>query len=111
MRTIFLASAILVVCSLPARAVDRKAIDGAIERGIAGLKKMQGADGTWKHTEIGATALAGLTLVECGVAKNDKSVVAAATKVRDASYRLTHTYSLALSGMFLDALERKVAGK
>jgi HEAT repeats len=104
MRTSILVVAILALCSMPARAVDRKAVDAAVERGVAALEKMQRPDGTWNHPDIGATALAGLTLVECGVAKNGRSVKAAADKVRQASYSLTHTYSLALSVIFLDAL-------
>jgi hypothetical protein len=104
MRTLLLAGAILALCSVPARAVDRKAVDAAVERGVAALEAMQRPDGTWTHPEIGATALAGLTLVECGVAKDAKSVKAAADKVRQAGYALTHTYSLALSVIFLDAL-------
>ena len=104
MRTLLLAGAILSLCSVPARAVDRKAVDAAVARGVAALEGMQRPDGTWTHPEIGATALAGLTLVECGVAKDAKTVKAAADKVRQASYSLTHTYSLALSVIFLDAL-------
>ena len=104
MRTLLLAGTILALCSMPARAVDRMAIDAAIERGVVALKAMQRTDGTWNHPDIGATALAGLTLIECDVPKNDKSVKAAADKVRAASYSLTHTYSLALSVIFLDSL-------
>ena len=104
MRTLLLAGAILFICSVPARAVDRKAVDAAIGRGVVALEGMQRPDGTWTHPEIGATALAGLTLVECGVAKDAKPVKAAADKVRQASYTLTHTYSLALSIIFLDSI-------
>jgi hypothetical protein len=104
MRTLLLAVAILSLCSVPARAVDRKAVDAAVARGVVALERMQRADGTWDYPDIGATALAGLTLVECGVAKDAKSVKSAADKVRQASYSLTHTYSLALSILFLDAL-------
>ena len=93
-----------LLLAAPARAVEAKAVEVSIARGVVALKKMQRADGTWPYTDIGATALAGLALVESGVAKNDRAVTAAADAVRAASYSLTHTYSLSLSVLFLDAL-------
>jgi hypothetical protein len=79
-------------------------IKEAINRGVGYLKTLQAGDGTWPHAEIGATALAGLTLLECGVPPRDASVQQAARAVRRAAVRLTHTYSLSLSIMFLDLL-------
>jgi hypothetical protein len=87
-----------------ARATDQEAINRAIERGVASLKKLQQADGTWPHPQIGATALAGLTLLECDVAPTDPAVRKAADAVRAASVHVTHTYSIALSLLFLDRL-------
>ncbi len=66
---------------------------------------MQRTDGTWTHLRIGATALAGLTLLECGADKDDKAVKLAADKVREASYKLIDTYSLSLAVLFLDVLD------
>jgi hypothetical protein len=76
----------------------------AIARGIAALEKQQQADGTWPHPQIGMTALAGLTLLECGVACNDPAVRRAAVALRHKCPQLEHTYSLALALLFLDRL-------
>jgi hypothetical protein len=95
----------VVLCPLSARAAEQAEIDKAIERGVAALKLMQSRrDGTWPHETIGATALAGLTLMECKVPADDKAVAAAADAVRRASLSLTHTYSLSLAVLFLDRL-------
>jgi hypothetical protein len=102
---IVLLAGVFVANAAPARAVEKKAIDRAIDNGAASLRKMQQADGTWKHGRIGATALAGLTLLECGAGKEDKAVQAAALRVRAASLKMTDTYSLSLSVLFLDRLD------
>ena len=87
-----------------APAADREAIQQAVDRGVAYLKSTQGGDGTWQCSEIGATALAGLALVESGVKPNDPAVQKAAKAVREASVSCTKTYSLSLAIMFLDLL-------
>jgi hypothetical protein len=94
----------LLALAPAARAEDREAINRAVQRGVAALKQMQQADGTWPCLEIGATALAGLTLLECDVPKTDPAVKQAAEAVRRDSTHLTRTYSLALSILFLDRL-------
>jgi hypothetical protein len=99
-----LATLALVTTSTPIRAVDQETIERAIKRGVKALRSMQQSDGTWPHQYIGATALAGLTLLECGADKEDKDVLRAAAAVRKASVRLTHTYSISLSLLFLDRL-------
>jgi hypothetical protein len=103
-----LAFALLVPAMLtaivPARAVEARATQEAIERGVAALRRMQGGDGSWPHEQLGATALAGLTLLECGVQPDDKAVRRAADVVRRGSIPLTHTYSIALAILFLDRL-------
>jgi hypothetical protein len=81
----------------------------ATDRGVAYLKSIQRADGTWPYEgkpqeEIGATALAGLTLLECAVPADDPAVERAANVIRSASISCTHTYSLSLAIMFLDRL-------
>jgi hypothetical protein len=88
----------------PARGVDKDDINRAIERGVEALRAMKQPDGRWPYNQIGATALAGLTLLECGVKEDDKDVRQAAAAVRRASIGLTHTYSVALSILFLDRL-------
>jgi hypothetical protein len=105
MRYVLLAVGALVLLTNPARAVDKQAINEAIDRGVEALKALQRKDGTWPHERIGATALAGLTLLECGVPKSDRSIQDAAKAVRAGSMRLTHTYSLACSVLFLDRLD------
>jgi hypothetical protein len=105
-----LPAGLLVVAALggvgvgPARAVDPGAVNKAIARGVALLRTMQRANGTWPHPEMGATALAGLTLLECGVPADDRAVARAAAAVREASLACTHTYSLSLGILFLDRL-------
>lgn len=85
-------------------AVEQKAVDQAIERGVKALRGMQAENGTWLHPEIGATALAGLTLLECGAKAEDRAVQRAAVAIRKASIRLTHNYSISLAIFFLDRL-------
>ena len=105
MGRMLLVVGVLALFAGPSHAVDQEAIDSAIDRGVNALCKMQRSDGTWPYEKIGATALAGLTLLECGKDKDDKAVQAAAAKVREASLTLTHTYSLSLSVLFLDRLD------
>lgn len=90
----------------PVVAADVPANRRAIDRGVAFLKKQQDAKGTWTYFEStpGATALAGLTLLECDVPPTDRAVQRAAEAVRPATITLTHTYSLSLAVLFLDRL-------
>ncbi|MGH7169044.1 MAG: HEAT repeat domain-containing protein, partial [Gemmataceae bacterium] len=99
-----LATMALATEGTPTHAADKDEIDRAIERGVQALLAMRQRDGTWPHNQIGATALAGLTLLECGAKSDDKAVLRAAAAVRKASIRLTHTYSISLSILFLDRL-------
>lgn len=98
---------VLVTTSASAAEDD---IKQAVDRGVTVLKGLQRENGTWPHSdrdsqsEVGATALAGLTLLECGVPANDVAVERAAAVVRQAQATLTHTYSLSLAIMFLDRL-------
>jgi hypothetical protein len=86
------------------RAADKAAIQAAVDRGVAYLKRTQGQDGTWTYSEVGATALCGLALLEGGVKPDDPAVQKAAKAVRQQSITLNKTYSLSLSIMFLDRL-------
>jgi len=100
-----LALVVVLLVGLPSlAAVDKAAIDRAVEGGVTALRQMQGGDGTWPHQEIGATALAGLTLLECGVPAEDRAVRQAADAVRSAGITTVATYSIALSLLFLDRL-------
>src|SRR5205807_5265577 len=74
------------------------------------LKKIQQEDGTWPRQgergghQIGATALAGWTLLECGEDPNSPAVQKAAQVVRKASVGLTYNYAICLTILFLDKL-------
>src|SRR5262249_34910754 len=97
----------------PARAVDQDRIDKAVAKGVAHLNRRQGHDGRWPREtcrggdsggETGATSLAALALLECGVAPDDPHMKQAASYIRSASPHITQTYSLSLAVMFLDRL-------
>jgi hypothetical protein len=102
----------LLALAPAARAVDKETVQRAIDKGVAYLKQVQGQNGSWSYSQdgndesstTGATALAGMTLLECGVPANDPAVQKAATFVRERSIALTKTYGLSLSIMFLDRL-------
>jgi hypothetical protein len=96
---------VLVLAGTPARAVDKEDIAAAVERGVIALKRMQADNGRWRHEYIGATALAGLALLECGEDASDRHVQRAAEAIRKEGLGLTHTYSLALCVLFLDRLD------
>src|SRR5580704_8799901 len=95
----------LLVLVPAARAGDSDEVQQAIDRGVAYLKGLQGPDGKWSYgQQLGATSLAGLVLLECEVPADDPAVQKAAAAVREESIRLTDTYSLALTLLFLDRL-------
>ena len=91
---------------------DEQQIQRAIQRGLEHLKDRQDpVAGTWPSYEtfagpakMGATALAGVTLLECGVPSDDPVVKKAASAVRQASVSLTQTYELSTAILFLDRL-------
>ncbi len=91
---------------------DEQQIQRAIARGLEHLKDRQDpVAGTWPSYETfagpaktGATALAGVTMLECGVPSDDPVVKKAASAVRQASVSLTQTYELSTAILFLDRL-------
>lgn len=100
--------------------VDRDAVDRAIDKGVAYLKREQAKDGSWFRsdgknarpfataslpTTVGAAALAGLALIESGVKVRDPAVQNAAELVRRAVPDLTHTHALAAALLFLDRVD------
>lgn len=88
-------------------AADHDAIAKAVDRGVQYLQQLQGEDGAWPTHQIGATALAGLTLLECGVPATDPAVQKAAKVVRQAIINLEDehgTYCLSLAILFFDRL-------
>jgi len=99
-----LAGIVLGIAGSSVRAADQDAINKAVDKGVSALRAMQGPNGAWRHPDIGATALAGLTLLECGARADDKAVMRAATAIRRASLNLTHNYSISLAILFFDRL-------
>jgi hypothetical protein len=111
-----LAGIVLGITPSFGRAVDQDAVNKAIEKGMTALRALQRADGTWAHPDpdvpfmaskpfhIGATALAALTLLECGAAADDRNVLRAADVVRKASIGVTETYTIAVSILLFDRL-------
>jgi hypothetical protein len=97
------------------RPADQEAINQAIERGVQYLKRVQNPSGTWGTAKgknfgaesgwvVGYTALAGLTLVECGVPTTDPGLKQAAAGVRGVAGQLDSTYEVALAILFLDRM-------
>lgn len=85
--------------------LNTKAVNGAIEKGIANLKTTQNAEGTWNGPHpVGHAALCGLTLLECKVPANDPAVQKAAKYVRTHVERLDFNYEVSLAVLFLDRL-------
>lgn len=91
-------------------------IEAHIERGKKFLQKEQKPAGFWgngtgvgpgKGWGVGYTALAGLTLIECGVSKDDPGIKRAANVVRAVAGDLEDTYELALAILFLDRMKDK----
>ncbi len=92
---------------------QQRKVKEATERGLAYLKERLAGGGDFyvfvnsrggAHT--GAVALAGLTLLECGVPASDPAVQKAVDHVRAAEPGLSFTYGVALCVLFLDRLGR-----
>lgn len=84
---------------------EQERVNRAIDRGVAYLKQQLASDGGGPYSgRTGAHALAGLTLLACGVPAGDLVVREAATRVRSGAAGEMQTYDLALSVLFLDRL-------
>src|SRR5215207_6318052 len=85
-------------------AIPEERINTAVDRGVAALRKGQGADGLFAHGAHGSgpTSLAALTLLECGIGPDDEQVQKAVTAVRNDCPSMNQTYNLALAVMLLD---------
>jgi hypothetical protein len=96
----------------PLEAAERNPkIQQAIDRGVAFLRSQQDKNGIWPYNtfsvtggSVGATALVGLTLLECGVPADDPAIQQAAKYVRKNAAGLDFTYALSTSIWFLDRL-------
>ena len=96
--------------------VDKKMqedIKEAVRKGVEYLMQIQGPEGMWPphrggtpggNFPLGYTALPALTLLECGVPKNDASVQKAAKFVRNEAKESYATYQISLTILFLDRL-------
>src|SRR6266496_2502009 len=113
-----LSAVVLVTSSFPALA-DPPApakrdphIQRAIDRGVSFLRSLQSPDGAWLYNpydrtvppNVGATALAALSLLESGIKTDDPAVRRAADFLRRQAPSLRHTYSLSASIWFFDRL-------
>src|SRR5438445_851299 len=67
-----------------AGAADKEQLQQAVSRGILYLRNLQAADGSWPTHPVGATALVGLTLLECEIQATDPAVRQAASYLRKA---------------------------
>jgi hypothetical protein len=83
---------------------EQREVNKSIDRGAEYLKKHLPPDAMAGQSYYGTYPLIGLTLLECGVAADDPIVVRIAKAVRDEAPRMTHTYGLSLSILFLDRL-------
>jgi hypothetical protein len=98
---------LLAILVPAAHAADEAALNRAIARGIDYLKQIQTKEGLWTRPAngtTGATALAGLALLECGVSAGDSTIQKAANALREAAIPLTDTYSITLCILFFDRL-------
>ncbi len=99
------AVAVWAAAGSAARAVDQEAIDKAVDRGVEFIRGDGAMTGLDQSMQPGATALVGLTLLECGAPADDPAVRRAAEVVRkDPCTAFYKTYSLSLSILFLDRL-------
>ena len=85
---------------------DDQAIARAIERGVAYLREQQSEDGHWTEPSqpehrLGMTALAGLALMENGIAHNSPAIKRARAVVVELAADSDQTYDLALAILFL----------
>ena len=81
-------------------------IAGAIARGVDFLKDAQSDQGHWddpsqRPHRLGVTALAGLALLENGVARNTPEIGKAREVVAELARQSDQTYDLALAILFL----------
>jgi hypothetical protein len=91
----------------------------AIERGQRFLLNTPQKSGLWRHlgfapptvaginqSDVGATALIGLALLETGISAEHPAIKAAEKAVTEATPHLTLTYALCTSIWFLDRADR-----
>lgn len=115
-----LAALLLLLCGSVALAqpaplppMDPAPVKAAIEKGVAYLKNSQNPKtGVWGPDANGRfaggyTCLAGLTLIECGVPRDDPGLKKAVAAIRGTYTRIEGTYEAALAILFLDRMKEK----
>jgi hypothetical protein len=101
----------------PALSEHERKVNDAVNRGVTYLRNQILNPGGKEYyfadpgagSVVGVWALAGLTLLECGVPSSDAAVEKVRRRVREETARLTFTYSVALCILFLDRLNQDVA--
>jgi hypothetical protein len=83
---------------------EQQEVNKAIERGLAYLKKHAPAMPMVNQRMIDLHPLVGLTLLECGVPADDIVVANLTKRVRAGAAKMTETYVLSLTILFLDRL-------
>src|SRR4051812_38171554 len=98
-RACLLAFATVLLASCPTRAagIPEEAVRRAVDRGVASLRKAQSPDGSFPIGGVGtgATSLAALTLLECGVSPEDEQLRKAVAAVRAGCPTSNQIYSVA----------------
>jgi hypothetical protein len=85
---------------------EQQKVDEALRRGVEFHKRAQAADGAWPGDHpAGYTALATLTLLECGVLADDPHVRKGAQFIRQACTTLRQTYEIVLAILLLSRLD------
>lgn len=87
-------------------AISEEAVNRAVDKGLAALKKMQAADGSFSGTTHGSgpTSLAALVMLECSAPPADEQVRKALAVVRTDCPTVNRTYNLALAILLLDRI-------
>lgn len=95
----------------------KERVKPSIEAGVEYLRSAQTRLGTWVYNDqngpnneqvVGATALCAIAMMECGVDPKDRQIQAAGSVIRKAANdpNFVYTYSVALSVLFFDRLNR-----
>jgi hypothetical protein len=95
---------VIAVTAVRLNAEPPAEVQKAVERGIAALRTIQFADGSWGEYGPGSTALVAITLMEASVPPTDPAVINSAKFVRFESLRCKHSYSIATSIIALDRI-------
>src|SRR5262245_36223086 len=105
-RSIAVIVALILEGSSTRAAVPDEAIRRAVDRGVVALRRGMGDAGQLPGGlySSGATSLAALTLLECGVSPDDEQLRKAVAAVRADCPTMNRVYPIALAIMLLDRL-------